>query len=205
MIPYMRISKSKFWGWVFSALGLGLVIGAVVMLVLGNGQQTRQINAVKQQMAQQASQAKTAQDVLAAKLTSSEASLAVVTTKYDSLVAEQKKAADSQTTPSTSTDALEVVSRTVSPKSVAASDTITLTAKVKGGPGQVTMRIIANSGSYDKTFTLKKSSTSDGVETWARSVNAPSKNGTYRYFATATGNGNSVTMSNASPSTFVVE
>jgi len=206
MIEYMRIQKSKFWGWVFSALGLGLVIGAVVMLVLGNAQQTKQVNAIKQQMAEQASQAKTTQDELTAKLASAEASRALAATKYDTLLAEQKKAtADPTPSASTSTDALEVVSRTVSPSSVSASDTITMTAKVKGAPDKVTMRVLASSGTYDQTFTLKKSSTSGGVETWKRTVNAPGKKGTYRYYATATRGGTSVTMPNVSASTFVVE
>ena len=205
MIEYMRIPKSKFWGWVFSSLGLGLVIGVVVMLVLGNVQQTKQINAVKQQMAEQASQAKTAQDELTAKLASSETSLAALSAKYDALVAQQKAATNQSTSSSTSSDALEIVSRSVTPKSVTTSGTITMSAKVKGGPDKVTMRVIANSGSYDKTWSLSKSSTSGGVQTWTRTVKAPGSKGTYRYFATATLNGKSVTMPNASPSTFEVK
>ena len=205
MIEYMRIQKSKFWGWVFSALGLGLVIGAVVMLIVANGQQTKQVNTIKQQMAEQASQAKTTQDELTARVASTEASRAAVAAKYDALAAQQKKAAASPTPAATPSDTLVVVSRTVSPSSVPASDTITLTAKVKGAPDKVTMRILASSGTYDQTFTLKKSSTSSGVETWKRAVDAPGKKGTYRYYATATANGTSVTMPNVSASTFVVE
>ena len=205
MIEYMRIPKSKFWGWVFGSLAVGLVIGALVVLVMGRAQQTKQIDAVKQQMAEQASQAKTAQDELSAKLASAETSVTTLTNQNEDLVAAQKKAAADAASTSGSSDTLAVVSRSVSPKSVSTSDTITLTAKVSGAPDKVTMRILASSGSYDQTFTLKKSSTSSGVETWQRTVDAPTKKGTYRYYATATRGDNSVTMPNASPSTFTVE
>ncbi|MEI8241110.1 MAG: hypothetical protein WCI22_16990, partial [Actinomycetota bacterium] len=98
----MRIPKGKFWGWVVTSLGLGLVIGVVAMLVVGGAQQTKQVNAIKQQMAEQASQSKTTEDELTAKQASTEASLAAVTAKYDALVVEQKKNASQATSSSTS-------------------------------------------------------------------------------------------------------
>lgn len=205
MIEYMRIPKSKFWGWVFSSLAFGLVVGIVVMLVLGTASANKQINAAKQQLAEQTAQSKTTVDGLNAQLASTEASLTSLSGKYNQLLAEKTAVTSKSSSSTASADVLAVVSRTVIPDSVTASDTITLSAKVTGSPSSVTMRILAKTGSYDQTVTLKKTSSTSTTETWKRTIKAPSKKGTYRYYATATLNGKSVTMPGASPSTFVVK
>ena len=204
MIEYMRIAKSKFWAWVGCSLAVGFFVGVGVMILVGNASATKQINVLKLQMTEQSNQSKATVDGLNAKLASSEASLTALNETYTKLLA-QKSAVATQTSTSSTDQALAVTARTVSPDTVNASDTITLTAKVTGSPDKVTMRVLAKSGSYDQTFTLKKTSTSGKTETWKRTVNAPKTKGVYRYYATATKNGNSATMPGASPSTFTVE
>jgi uncharacterized membrane-anchored protein YhcB (DUF1043 family) len=206
MIEYMRIAKSKFWAWVGCSVALGFIIGAGLMIVLGNASATKQINVLKLQATEQANQNKAQVDELSARLASSEASLTALNERYAKLTAEKSKAkVETDTAAASSTTSLTVTSRSVVPDSVGASDTITLTAKVKGSPDKVTMRITAKSGSYDQTITLKKTSTSGSTQTWKRTIRAPKTKGTYRYYATASKDGKSVTMPGATPSTFVVE
>jgi hypothetical protein len=83
--------------------------------------------------------------------------------------------------------------------------TLTMTAKVTGTPTKVTMRIYNASKSYDKTFTLKKASTSGKTQTWRATTKAPTAKGTYRFFATATKAGVSVTMTGVSAGTLKVK
>jgi uncharacterized membrane-anchored protein YhcB (DUF1043 family) len=206
MIEYMRIAKSKFWAWVGCSVALGFIIGAGLMIVLGNSSATKQISVLKLQLNEQSTQSKAQIDQLNAQLASSDASLTAVNDKYTQLLAEKSKAkVATDTTAESSTATLTVVSRTVDPESVTASDTITLTAKVKGSPDKVTMRITSKSGSYDQTVTLKKTSTSGSTQTWKRTIKAPKTKGTYRYYATASKGGNSATMPGASPSSFTVK
>jgi hypothetical protein len=79
-----------------------------------------------------------------------------------------------------------VTERTVSPTSVEASHSLTLTAKVQGNADKVSMKLVGINGvSYTKTYNLTKSSTSGSIVTWKRTVTAPGKKGMYRYYATA--------------------
>lgn len=204
MIEYMRIAKSKFWAWVGCSLAVGFLVGIGVMILVGNTSATKQINVLKLQMTEQSNQSKTTVDGLNAKLASSTASYTALNEKYTKLLAEKSTTATA-TSASSASQVLAVTSRTVSPDSVSASGTITLTAKVTGSPDKVTMRILAKSGSYDQTFTLKKTSTSGKTETWKSTVKAPKTKGVYGYYATATKGGNSATMPGASPSTFTVK
>ncbi len=85
-----------------------------------------------------------------------------------------------------------------------ASDTITMTAKVKGSPEKVTMRIKAKSGSYDETYTLEKVSTSGSTQTWRATAKAPSKSASTRTTPRRPPGDTKVTMEGASPSTLTV-
>lgn len=115
-----------------------------------------------------------------------------------------KTKADVKTQSTATTSTLTVVSRNIQPDSVATSGTITMTAKVKGSPDKVTMRITAKSGTYDETYLLKKVSTSGSTQTWRTTAKAPAKKGNYRYYATAIAGDTKVTMEGASPSTLSV-
>ena len=97
-----------------------------------------------------------------------------------------------------------MVSREIQPDSVAASGSITMTAKVKGEPERVTMRVTSKSSGFDKTYALKKVSSSGTTQTWRATYKAPAKKGQYRYYATATSGDTQVTMVGASPSTLTV-
>lgn len=208
MIEYLRIPKNKFWGWVASSLAVGLVLGVGATYAIGRASTSGQIDDLKSQLASQTAEAASRTADLQARLDSSAASLASLSQKYEQLESEaasQTASDDNASSDSENTDKLEVLSRKVSPSTVATDDDITLTAKVQGAPDKVTMRVRnANSG-FDETYTLKKTSTSGSSQTWQRTVSAPKKTGKYTYYATAYRDDKSATMPNASPSSFVVE
>jgi hypothetical protein len=211
MEQYLRIPKNKFWAWVFASLALGLLLGAGAALVLGRASATKQIDDLKKQVASQASAAASSATALQSRLDSAEASLTSVSAQYAQLQ-QQNTAAKPSTpsdgsasSPSSTTVTLEVISRTVVPSTVATGDPITMTARVKGHPDKVTMRIILAATGASTTYSLKKSSTVGDVERWKRTVSAPKAKGTYRYYATAYLGAKSATMPGAKPSTFTVK
>ena len=53
MIQYLRIPKNKFWGWVFSSLAVGLLLGAVATYAAGRASSSKQIDDLKKQVATQ--------------------------------------------------------------------------------------------------------------------------------------------------------
>jgi len=110
----------------------------------------------------------------------------------------------SSSTTTASTD-IEVEMRSVRPSVVATGDDITLSARVKGHPEKVTMRIYNKDIGYDETFTLKRSSKGETTENWRLVVAAPKKKGTYRYYATAILGDKKVTQPGASPASFKTE
>jgi uncharacterized membrane-anchored protein YhcB (DUF1043 family) len=210
MIEYLRIPKNKFWGWVFSSLAIGLVIGVGATYVVSRASSSSQVESLQQQLASQSSQAASNAAELQSRLDSADASVTTLTQQYSQLqsakaaadAAASKKSTSSKA--STETAALEVLSRKISPSSVATGDDITLTAKVAGSPDKVTMRIRNSSTGFDETYSLKKSSTSGTSQTWKRTISAPKKAGKYTYYATAYLDGKSATMPNASASSFTV-
>jgi uncharacterized membrane-anchored protein YhcB (DUF1043 family) len=210
MIEYLRIPKNKFWGWVASSLAIGLVLGVGATYAIGRASTSGQIDDLKSQLASQTAEAASRTADLQSRLDSSAASLTALSQQYEQLKSESAAASqaakdDESSSDSANTDKLEVLSRKVSPSTVATGDDITLTAKVQGAPDKVTMRVRnANSG-FDETYTLKKASTSGSSQTWQRTVSAPKKTGKYTYYATAYRDDKSATMPNASPSSFVVE
>ena len=211
MIQYLRIPKNKFWGWVFSSLAVGLLLGAVGTYAVGRASSSKQIDDLKKQVATQTSEAASSAAALQAQVDSRDASLTALSGKYTTLqqqVAANKTSSSSSSSSSSSTTAtvtLKVLSRSVSPSTIATGDNITLTAKVQGHPDKVTMRIYNTSNGYDQSITLTRSSHTSTTEVWRRTISGPKKKGTYRYYATAYLNGKSATMPGASPATFKVQ
>lgn len=207
MIEYLRIPKNKFWGWVFSSVAIGLVLGAGGTYAVGKVTSSGETEELKAQLASQTAQAAAQAADLQTRLDSTTASLTALQQQYSQLQssaasesADSEKASDSK-----DSKKLEVISRKVSPSTVATGDDITLTAKVQGSPDKVTMRVVNKSNGYDETYTLKKTSSSSGSQTWQKTVSAPKKRGTYTYYATAYKDGETATMPGASPSKFTVE
>jgi flagellar hook assembly protein FlgD len=203
-MAYMRMQESKFWGWVITSLVIGLALGLVGMYFFSQYATAKKIDAARTELSGQIADATTKSSALEKRLASSEASLAALTEANAQLTAELETAKAGTQKSTTASSTLSVVSREVQPDSVTASGTITMTAKVKGAPDKVTMRVTAKSGGFDQTYSLKKVSTSGTTETWRASFKAPSKKGDYRYYATAISGDTKVTMTGASPSTLTV-
>jgi hypothetical protein len=145
---------------------------------------------------------------LQTQLSAAEASVTALTDQNAQLQADlTANAGQSGTTDTTTSTAptLVITSRTLTPSTVATSGAMTMTAKVTGGPTSVTMRVYNSSKSYDKTFTLKKISTSGETTTWRLKATGPSKVGTYHFYATAKNGSVHVTMAGASPGTLKVK
>lgn len=207
MIHYLRIPKNKFWGWVYSSVAIGLVVGAVGAYAVSRTFANRQIDDLNSQVSQlktQTSKAASVTSSLQAQLSSTEASLTALDSKYQTLKAQSSKKSSSSSS-STETATLEVLSRTVDPSEVATGDDITLSAKVQGHPDRVTMRIYSSALGYDETFALKRASHTSTTETWRMTVTAPKKRGTYRYYATAVLGDTSATKPGASPGSLTVD
>ena len=205
-MAYMRMQESKFWGWVITSVAIGLAVGLVGMYFFTQVATARKIEAARTELLSQITDANAKASALEARLTSSEASMAALAEANAQLTAdlETAKADTKKTSSATATSALSVVSREIQPDSVTASGTITMTAKVKGSPDKVTMRVTAKSGGFDQTYALKKVSTSGSTETWRVVGKAPAKRGDYRYYATAILGDKQATMPGASPSTLTV-
>lgn len=201
----MRMQESRFWGWVIASLVIGLGVGLVAMYFFGQFATANKIDAARTELSGQIADANAKASALEVRLASSEASTAALAEANAQLTAELGNAkADAKKSSTATTSTLVVVSRDIQPDSVAASRTITMTAKVKGSPEKVTMRVTAKSGGFDQTYVLKKVSTSGSTQTWRATAKAPGKKGDYRYYATATAGNTKVTMVGASPSTLTV-
>ncbi len=201
---YLRIPKNKFWAWVGVSFAFGLAIGLAIMFAR-QAALSRELDAAKAQATASAQEASATIESMQQRLTSVEASLAAASEQIAAAQAEAAKQAEEQSTDQASNEnTVTVVSRTISPSTVETEGAITMTAKVKGSPEKVTMRITGPNG-YDEVFALKKSSTSDSTETWKAGTTAPKKAGTYKYYATAYKGDAKATMPGASPSTLKVE
>jgi flagellar hook assembly protein FlgD len=204
-MAYMRMQESRFWGWVTVSLIVGLGVGIGATYLMTQAAAANKVEAARKELSGQLADANTKATALETRLASAEASSASLAESNAQLTTElDKTKADAQTASEATTPTLTVVSRTIQPDSVATSGTITMTAKVKGSPEKVTMRITAKSGAYDETYLLKKSSTSGSTQTWKATAKAPTKKGDYRYYATAITGDTKVTMEGTSPSTLTV-
>ena len=210
MIEYLRIPKNKFWGWVFSSLAVGLLLGAVGTYAIARASSSKQIDDLKKQVETQTSQAASSASALQAQIDSRDASLTALATKNTALQqqvdsAKTSSSSSSSSSSTTSTVTLAVQQRSVRPSTVATGDDITLSARVAGSPTKVTMRIYDKTTGYDETFALKRSSHGATTETWRAGTAAPKKKGTYHYYATAYKGSKSATQPGASPGTFTVD
>jgi uncharacterized membrane-anchored protein YhcB (DUF1043 family) len=184
----MRISRGAFWGFLALALVIGLAVGGGILvwqrttLLSDIRKLETRLTAAEASMASSADQLAQAQTQLA----SAEASVAGLTASNTQLTSDLASATAALAVARAST-MLTITERSVSPTSVEASHTLTLTAKVQGTATKVTMKIIGTGSvaSYSATHTLTKSTTASGITTWKRSVSSPSKKGVYRYYATA--------------------
>lgn len=204
---YMRIPRNKFWGWVGISLFAGLAIGLAIML-WRTASLSSQIRVLTNQVNSASAGASETLGPVEEQLASAETSLTALTEQNAQLATDlaaakaEIKTLEKGSTASAAT--IAVVSRTVSPGTVDESGTITLTVKVNGHPTSVTMRIYTTSKSFDKTYSLRKVSTSGNSETWRLTTKAGAKAGTYRYYATAIKGSIRVTMPGASPKSFTV-
>lgn len=200
------VSRGTFWGFLVLALVIGLVIGLGVM-VWQRASLTSDIRALETKLATaEASTTATAQQLqdLEARLASADASMTELTAQNAQLTADLAAAKTALAAATSST--VTITERAVSPTSVEASHTLALTVKVQGKADKVQMRIVGQSGiTYSQTFNLTKSTTSGDIVTWKRSVTAPSKKGTYRYYATAYVGTKKYEMPGVSAWTFVVK
>jgi cell division protein FtsB len=205
-MTYMRMQESKFWGWVITSVVIGFAVGLIGMYFFTQVANARKIDAARKELSSQIAGANAKSSALEARLASSEASAAALAETNAQLTSdlEAAKVDARKKSSSTTTSTLTVVSREIQPDSVTASGTITMTAKVKGSPDKVTMRVTAKSGGFDQTYALKKVSTSGSTETWRVAAKAPTKKGDYRYYATAILGDQKATMPGASPSTLTV-
>jgi hypothetical protein len=130
------------------------------------------------------------QVVLEQRLAAAEASVALLagrSAQLSSELASAQAARDSANAQAVETSrSVTITERSVSPSSVAASASITLQVKLTGKADAVKMRVAGQSGvAFSQTYTLTRSGSSGGKETWRRVVKAPPRPGAYRYYATA--------------------
>lgn len=205
-MQYIRMPRNKFWGWVVASLVVGLGLGLGIML-WNSSAATSRIASLEARLSGASTDASAAVSAAEARAAAAEASVSSLTAQNEQLTADLAAAGGSQqaTSATESSATIAVTSRTVTPSSVGTTGTITMTAKVTGHPGSVTMRIYTSSKNFDKTYTLKKISTSGDSETWRLAAKAPSTAGKYNYFATAIKGSERVTMAGASPKSFVVK
>jgi hypothetical protein len=183
----MRISRWGFWGSLAAALVIGLVIG-LGLLLWQRSTLNADIRALETSLATaEASATTTVQQIqdLEARLASADASMTDLTAQNTQLAADLA-AAKKALTSAQSSGTVTVTERAVSPTSVETSHSLTLTVKVQGKADKVQMKIVNSGGTaYSKVYNLTKSTTAGDIVTWKRTVTAPGKKGTYRYYATA--------------------
>lgn len=197
---YMRIPRNKFWAWVVVSLLVGLGIGFGTMLSRTAGLSS-QIAVLQNRVDSASSTTSETLTAVQEQLASAEASVTTLRERNATLKADLAKAEKS---PTTSSSSITVVSRAVTPATVAPAGTITMTVKVTGHPDSVTMRVYTASKSFDKTFALHRASTSGASETWTATTKAGAA-GTYNYYATAIKGSTRVSIPGASPKTFKVQ
>lgn len=207
-MSYLRIEKNKFWGWVIVSMLVGLGIGLIVMFVQGAGR-TGELNKLRSELTTRSEEASASMADLQARLASAEASVTDLETRNSQLSSDLAAAQASASAPkppaSTATsDTITFVSRSVSPSQVATGAHLTLTVKLKGPADKVRMQI-SGTGYSVLYYLTKVSTSSSGVETWRRTVHAPSKKGTYRYYAGAFIGTKKFTMTGVSAYSFLVK
>lgn len=208
MERYIRIAERTFWTWIVISVLVGLGVGLGVMVWQRSAlsaevtRLTHRLESVSQEASGSVEQAR-------AQLGESEARIAELTDENAKLTADleaAKEAATAAEEQAAAEPSVTVAARTIAPSTVSTGGSITMTARVNGEADRVTMRITGTgSVKFDAKYELKRVSSSGSIETWKRTIDAPSKPGTYRYYATAYKDGVGATMPGASPSSFKVE
>ncbi len=201
------IEKTRFWVLIGASVLIGALVGGGLAYLMDSGTRAQVASLEKQVAAEKAAATNAA--ALSNQVQSLEASVTSLTAANSQLtsdLAAAKSSGTAATSANTEKVAVTVVSRKISPSTVATSDQMTMTVVVTGHPDSVTMKVMGpDSNSTYKTYDLQQDSTSGDQETWKATADAPSKKGTYHYFATAKTGSESVTKAGASPSTLTVE
>jgi hypothetical protein len=177
-----------FWGLLVLAFVIGAAIG-VGLLVWQRTTLLADITSLERKLEASEASATAATDQVTemeARLASAEASVTELTTQNTALAAELATTKQALATAQANTAGVTITERTVSPASVEASHSLTLTAKVQGKADKVQMKLVGTgSVTYSKVYNLTKGTTTGDITTWSRKVTAPGKLGVYRYYATA--------------------
>jgi hypothetical protein len=185
-MSYLRIARNKFWAWVVVSLlvGLGIGVGVMFMATTSNSDEVRTLRNQARDTASQIASVTAAFDAASAQNTQLTLDLETANARIATL--EDSGGSTTPTDTADETPPIAMVSRTVSPSSVVASQNVnvTMTAKVTGGPTKVTMYLKLSSGTK-KAYTLKRVTTGT-TETWRLVTHAPTVKGTYTYWAVAT-------------------
>ncbi len=206
-MPDVRMSRGSLWGFLTIAFLVGIAIG-VGLLLWQRSTLMAETRALERKITAAESKAASAEqqvEDLTGRLDTAEASVTDLTEQNSQLASDlaSAKASAESTKSKTATGTVKVKERTISPSSVSASGTITMTAKVQGRADKVWMRV-TGPGGYAKFFTLSRTSTSGGVDTWKRTVNAPDRKGKYNYYANAYLGSKKFDMPGAAASSFTV-
>jgi hypothetical protein len=201
----MRIARNKFWAWVVVSLlvGLGVGVGVMFLATTSNSDEVRVLRNQARDTASQVASATAALDAANARNTQLTLDLEAANAQIATL--EGSSPSTNPTDTPADTPQIAIVSRTVSPSSVVASQnvTITMTAKVTGSPTKVTMYLKLSSGTR-KSNALKRVTTGT-TETWRLVTHAPTAKGTYTYWAVATKGTVSVDLPGASAGKLTVK
>ncbi len=202
------MSRTSLWGFlvaaflVGAALGLGILLWQRSMLLTDARALQRKLDSAESSVSAAGLKLQDAQAALA----SSEASVTDLAARNTQLASDLSSATAALEAAKLVSSPVKVTERSVSPTSVEANKALTLTAKVQGRADKVQMKILGPSGGgYSKVYNLVRGTSSGGVDTWTRAVTAPSKAGTYRYFATAFVGTKAYEMPGTSAWTFAVK
>jgi cytoskeletal protein RodZ len=205
----MRSSRGGgFWGFLVLAFVIGAAIG-VGLLVWQRTTLLADIRSLERRLeASEASATASADQAtqLEARLASAEASVTELTAQTAALTTELDTTKQALAAAQSNNASVTITERSVSPTSVEASHTLTLTAKVQGKADKVQMKLVGTgSVTYSKVYNLTKGTTTGGITTWSRKVTAPGKLGVYRYYATAYVGSKTTVMPGVSAWTFEVK
>jgi hypothetical protein len=144
---------------------------------------------------------------LLTRLNSAEASAATLSSKVEQLQASPVASTPSTTGTGTAgggtpTGPPNITTRSATPEQATAGGTLMLTVKLTGHADKVNMRVVG--AGFDKTYFLARTTAASAGEVWESSTKAPTKPGTYHYYAIAYAGGTKYPMP-GTQFTFVVK
>jgi hypothetical protein len=185
---------SRNGAWVYAGVGLGVgLLIAVGLFVWQRVVLVSEKTALERRLAASETSGTLAGEQLASlqeRVAGAEASMAVLAADNLKLSADLTSATAALDAANTklmeAAKTLTVTERTVSPTSVEKGKPLVLEVKVKGKADKVQMKLVGTSPlSFSQTYTLSKVATGSSVETWRKTITAPTGVGVYRYYATA--------------------